>query len=337
MNDYSFLQRLLHRLALGPQAIREMAFDLEHKSRDEQSETAAGRHVLVSSLARAGTTILTRDLHATGEFASLTYADMPFVLAPNLWARLRGRDSGKLERSERAHGDGIEVDSASPEAFEEVFWRTFSATDGDPVTDSGELGRNFAMFIAAVLARYQKQRYLSKNNANIVRLRYLCTQLSQATILVPVRSPLDHAFSLRRQHQRFVKMQSDDRFVLDYMNWLGHNEFGLGYQPAMPDGPPEYPDLDSIDHWLEEWQRVYAKLLKDKQGCGRQLLFVSHERLCAGQSGYWQSLLERIGLATHFANSYRPLKRVEDCGANQQLLGRCLEIHAELENQAHLG
>ena len=30
-----------------------------------------------------------------------------------------------LDFKERAHGDGIKVSTESPEAFEEVFWKTF--------------------------------------------------------------------------------------------------------------------------------------------------------------------------------------------------------------------
>ena len=51
------------------------------------------------------------------------YADMPFILAPNLWSKINLNHQTEL--SERAHGDGILINSESPEAFEEVFWKTF--------------------------------------------------------------------------------------------------------------------------------------------------------------------------------------------------------------------
>ena len=46
------------------------------------------KHVFVSGLARSGTTILLNALYESDEFASLSYKDMPFVLAPNLWSKL---------------------------------------------------------------------------------------------------------------------------------------------------------------------------------------------------------------------------------------------------------
>ena len=39
-------------------------------------------------MARSGSTILLNSIYKTDIFASLTYADMPFVLAPNLWSKI---------------------------------------------------------------------------------------------------------------------------------------------------------------------------------------------------------------------------------------------------------
>ena len=42
--------------------------------------------------------------------------------APNLWSKISFRNKD-LELKERAH-NGIKVSTESPEAFEEVFWKT---------------------------------------------------------------------------------------------------------------------------------------------------------------------------------------------------------------------
>ena len=86
--------------------MRETAFDVEtslisHKETNDDN-------VFVAGLARSGTTILLNALYSSNQFSSLSYKDMPFVLAPNLWSRL----SFKKQESnlvERAHGDGIKV------------------------------------------------------------------------------------------------------------------------------------------------------------------------------------------------------------------------------------
>ena len=86
MNNYSWLQQRLHQFALSTQFMREVTFDAESSliSTNKQNEN----HVFVGGLARSGSTILLNALHKSNEFASLSYKDMPFILAPNLWSKL---------------------------------------------------------------------------------------------------------------------------------------------------------------------------------------------------------------------------------------------------------
>jgi len=66
--DYSFLERLLHRLALHYRPIAEMSVDRDQMTvRADPSAVVLQRHVFVSGLARAGTTVLMRRFHATGQ------------------------------------------------------------------------------------------------------------------------------------------------------------------------------------------------------------------------------------------------------------------------------
>lgn len=84
--------------------MREVTFDLE--SSLISTKYSEEKHVFISGLARSGTTILLNSIYESDIFASLTYSDMPFVLAPNLWAKLSpNRRNNNFK--ERAHGDGI--------------------------------------------------------------------------------------------------------------------------------------------------------------------------------------------------------------------------------------
>ena len=176
--DYSLVERWLHWLALEPRVVRELSFDLERQAlpRERRANGSGGdQPVYVCGLARSGTTVLLRALAKSPLFHSLTYRDMPFVMAPNLWRRITGLTERKLAPAERAHGDGILVDFDSPEAFEEVFWRTFNpqpAAAGafGSVPPSDEAMQAFAEYRAVVA---QPKRYLSKNNNNLVRLAAL--------------------------------------------------------------------------------------------------------------------------------------------------------------------
>ena len=291
--DYSALDKLLHRLALGPLA--EMVHDIERGLYLKSApEARGGRHVFVTGLARAGSTILMREIHRTGSFGSLTYADMPFVLAPNLWAKLAPAKTD-LIRSERAHGDGILVDATSPEALDEIYWRSFFASDYigpaglKPHRPGAEALSGYLDLIRLVLRRTGKTRYLSKNNNQILRLPQLAQAMPDALFLVPIRAPLQHAQSLVAQHKRFL---TADAFTRQYMTWLGHHEFGATHRPFLF-GPVPEGDPSGLDYWLRLWIAVYQHL-GDAVAALPNALLVPHEDLCSDPQ-VWAAICRRIG------------------------------------------
>lgn len=302
--EYSSMAKMTHRLALAAPSRGEMLLDIEHMvSAKPPTEAAEGRHVFVSGLARAGTTVLMRAIYESSQFASLTYRDMPFVMAPNLWARLSQSSKRDMEKTERAHGDSVLVDFDSPEALEEPFWRTFCGKDyikDDrlvPHSADDEVINSYRKFVDHALARYGRGRYLAKNNNNILRLGALRSAFPNASILIPFRSPIDQAASLKKQHERFLDV--DDPFTHDYMSWLAHHEFGPGHRPfdiadGIPDASPE-----TIDYWLALWVNVHRFLVnavEEKSGASN-LIPVSYEDVCSSDRGYWHALCDQIGIA----------------------------------------
>ena len=107
---------------------------------------------------------------------------------------------------ERAHGDGIRISVESPEAFEEVFWMTFSEND-----DHTE--EKFKRYIQLINNKYSKNRYLSKNNQNVKRLNLISKIFPKSKFLFPFRDPIQHANSLLFQHQRSIE-HSKKRYFL---------------------------------------------------------------------------------------------------------------------------
>jgi hypothetical protein len=299
-DSYNRVERWLHWLALEPKVVRELSFDLERQftpSRQLDAHPRGGdRPVYVCGLARSGTTILLRALAKADAFRSLTYRDMPFVLAPNLWRRIAGRSNRQLPAAERAHGDGILVDFDSPEAFEEVFWRTFNpqpATQGafGSVPPTDEAMEAFAQYRALVAA---PRRYLSKNNNNLVRLAALRADPS-ACVMVVYRDPVEAARSLFRQHQRFTSAHRDARFTRAYMSWLAHHEFGLDHRPfafavsRMQAGlAPDHPD-----YWLDYWDAVHRHVLGE---LAPGIHLVDHDRLCEKPAEMLASVLAIAGV-----------------------------------------
>lgn len=330
MSDYSALDRVLHRLALASSVMGEMMHDMERGAFLKSSPADTGQHVFVTGLARAGTTILMREIHRTGQFGSLTYADMPFVLAPNLWAKLSGKGQKAGVKAERAHGDGIEVDTQSPEALDEVFWRMFDGkayigTDGlRPHVPDADLISGYRDLIRLVLRKTGKTRYVSKNNNNILRIGTLAAAMPQADFLVPLRQPLDHAASLLNQHQRFL---TADPFVRDYMTWLGHHEFGATHRPFLFDDRPQ-GDPQTMDYWLRLWISAYCAL-DQAEASAPNICFVPYEALSADPA-VWQAVATRIGVTAGAAEELRPVKDKAPGAHDATLAEQAAALHARL-------
>jgi hypothetical protein len=308
---------------LSPRAVRELTFDLERLFVSD-SPRSEGDHVFISGLARSGTTALLNAIFSTEVFASLSYADMPFVLAPNLWSRIN-RGSKHQEASERAHGDGILVSTDSPEAFEEVFWNTFE-------DDEAESRSKFEAFVDSVLTRYQRERYLSKNNQNHQRLNLIADIFPNSVILVPFRDPSQHAMSLVTQHAKFVEQSDSDPFVGRYMTLIGHTEFGPGYDPLFKDGL-RFSDCFDINHWLEQWLLFYQKL-RDELRSVENAHLVCYESLCASDD-CWKRIQSLIGVdnsdnSAVFSSSVKSIPHDIDAA----ILSECEALYRTLQSQA---
>lgn len=339
VSDYSALDQTLHRLALGSAPVAEMTHDIERGMFLKSAPEDTGRHVFVTGLARAGTTILMREIHRTGQFGSLTYADMPFVLAPNLWARLSSKGSKPSQKAERAHGDGIEVDTQSPEALDEVYWRIFDGAsyiraDGlVPHAPDEDLLSGYRDLIRLVLRKTATRRYVCKNNNNILRIGTLAAAMPDAHFLVPLRDPVSHAASLLNQHQRFLNA---DPFVQDYMTWLGHHEFGATHRPFLfgdrPSGDPM-----TLDYWLRLWIAAYTSLQQAEAGADN-ICFVPYEPL-SGDPAVWQAVARRIGVEPRAAAELRTVSDKEPGPHDPALAATARALHARLtlRGNARLG
>jgi len=273
--NYSFFDRLLHRSALIWPWVGKVSLDLEQFFMSDEKVRMEGQPIFINGLARAGTTILMRTFFETGLFRSLTYRDLPFILMPGIWKRITQLSSQDKAAKERAHGDGIMVSFDSPEAFEEIFWRTFCAKDYifedhiEPHLVGQEVISQFRLFVRQVVIsgdQPNQHRYLSKNNNNIFRLDAIRKAFPEAVIIIPFRDPIQQSISLFQQHRKFSTMQEKDPFIRHYMNWLGHHEFGAthkafkfgnGFSMLETDYTP-----DKVNYWLTIWINTYQYILK---------------------------------------------------------------------------
>jgi hypothetical protein len=337
-SKYSLTSRLLHHLALNSDIRCELLFDLEKYIFSKvQGSSADGNHVFVCGLARSGTTILMRALHQSDKFSSLTYRDMPFILAPNIWSKIIRKSNISMQKEVRAHDDGILVDFDSPEALEEVFWRVFAGKEYihsnflKPHEIDSDIIAAFRDYVALINLKYLKSRYLSKNNNNILRLKGITDTFPNATVLVPFREPLQQAFSLLKQHQNFVIQHREDKFSEKYMSWLVHHEFGLDHRRFLfVDDMYQHSDINTIDYWLHQWINAYSYLLERINTSKKRIFLVGYEDICHKDRLMWQKIIDLVEIPKSNCFDFILSKAIIPTQANGDLKSKASEIYFEL-------
>jgi hypothetical protein len=359
--DYSFADRAVHRLAFATLPAQVALADVEDRLYADRLEgIAAPAPLFITALPRAGTTLLLELCDALPEYCSHTYRDMPFVLCPLLWQRLSGRFQQADGARERAHGDGMMVSADSAEAFEEIIWKFFFKTHYQPdrIIPWGELqNEDFREFLSQHLrkivalrgpAEGVPPRYLSKNNANVARLRGLGELYPGSMFLVPFREPLQHAASLLRQHLRFLELHTEDRFARFYMGAIGHHDFGANFRPLDFDGwlaGRQSTEATTLDFWLEYWMACYGHVLAWARAADAAtrapIHLVSYDRLVAAPAAGLETLAGLIEASdpdafTAQAGRLSPPRahEVDTAGVDAGLLERAQQLHGALGEAA---
>ena len=285
MQNYSNIQKFLHDFVLSKKIINKSLFELEKiiylKNKNKNKNTKYQSHVFITGLPRSGTTSLLNFLFSLDEYASLTYNNMPFILSPN-FSKLFHRKN--ITKKERLHGDGIYFDNSSPEALDEIFFNN----------NEEFVKHEIVNYIKLILICNNKTKYLSKNNLNYKRINIIQSILPNSIFLIPVREPLQHANSLLNQHLNFNQLHKEDDFIKRYMNYLGHNEFGLNHKPWKK--PIHFNDLNNINYWLEQWSLFYEFIYKKFQNY-KNSHFVVYEELV--NPNYVAKILKKINLEKH--------------------------------------
>ena len=337
--DYSEWSMLLHFIALENYNISKVLFNLEKKLFLKKRSKNDRRFIIVSGLARSGTTALTSILYESPRFHALTYANMPFLLSVRLWRTLYKPTRQKLK--ERKHGDQTLFGYKTIEALEEYFFKVFLRDSyiGDSLSEH-EIGEScyddYLSYQDLVSKGDESTIYLAKNNNFILRYRSI-RKLNKAFLLVLLfRTPLDHARSLLRQQLRFTQFQKDEPFILDYMNWLGHHEFGLNHKPFQfgeTQGDTGYA-IDTLNYWLVVWINYYSTVLTLEDDLN--LILVDYLDLLNDPNGLFTCLEECLDVKLQNEIQKFSKKRVtpdESESVDPKLLDRAEAIYRQLLNK----
>jgi len=347
LEDYNWADRMVHRIAFGARAPQQILMDMEDSRFGERlASQMVGPPIFITALPRAGTTLMLEVLSCHPDVATHTYRDMPFVLSPLMWQHLAGKFQVRQEAKERSHGDGMLVSADSPEAFEEVLWQRGCPQDfqHDAIRLREQLDPQFVSSLqrhirAICMARGKSSstatRYVSKNNANIARLGALAAGFPDASIIIPLRHPIDQARSLLRQHKKALASHARSRFARTYVRDIGHFEFGAEHRPIWFEGMEDViarQSPDDLDYWIAYW--ITAARHIQRQGVGK---LVDMTRFTHGNGV--AALYEGLGLAisppalAHAQGLVKPIKQYDgDIGGS--LASEAMDLYEDLRQSA---
>ena len=347
MATYTKLEKELHRQFLGETPISDYLYQrLTNKSKIKK-KNPKNSNIFVTGLARSGTTALLNNLYESRELGSFLYKYMPFILSPKTAKIYANLISDKKSPSlERYHKDGILINSSSPECLDEVFWiksypKIKTSDELRNISISFEILRSYEYLLDSYSAIQNKERMLIKNNNNHQRIISLAKYFDKSHFLLLFREPLSHANSLLSQHRNFLTIQKKDPFILEYMNLIGHREFGMGIKPFLYSSDNEKwsqgLSKESLKYWILQWIHSYEWILNSEVLLNKNIYLISYENICTNKSLY-SKICHKIGLkndnvSTPFksANNY---KLNSDEELDSSIIKRALKIYEELNQKS---
>ena len=234
-------------------------------------------------MARSGTTFLTHLLDSSNYFSTFKYKYLPFYKTPIFWNYVNNLFYLSKKKRQRLHGDNLQVNINSPDSFEELIWKNFLEDyslkgywQKVEHHETSDLPKNLDLFIKKIIYINKRNRYLSKNNNNIFRVKYLLKKYPDSKIIIVIRNPVDLAFSSAKVHFKFLKYHETIKNFSEELSELGHYEFGFQRKMFNLRGNkqlnPQNIRFKTIRSYLERYQDLlnfiienYSNEIGDKQ------------------------------------------------------------------------
>ena len=282
-------------LALGKLESHLLSYDI--------ADIAIEKPIFITGMARAGSTILLEALNTVPATNSFQYRDYPFIHANYFWNIMRLAVPLSRRKTPRAHQDGIEISLRSPEALEEILWvaaypptaRHLTMLDAEH--DNPDFAVSYQNSIKKLLYLRKGTRYLAKNNALMARLPYVHRLFPDARFVVPLRDPVDHVYSLVKQHRLMRDAQNADPASARYMRRNGHFEFGQDFRPIAFEGIDQvlarWDAEDYVQAYAQYWRLYHehiANILTHIPAIRAQTFFITHTDLCQNPAAHLNNL-----------------------------------------------
>lgn len=307
MKKYTVLEKILHRQFLGNSTVSNYLFNRIIEKAKKHSQEESKNHIFVTGLARSGTTALLNKIYSSGEVSSFVYKYMPFTLSPKL-AEIFSNFSkrSKIINTVRFHNDGINININSPECLDEIFWIKSKNLFNEELKNSEEfksqLINAYSYYLDSFSSIDEGKKMVIKNNNNHTRLIELANYFRNSTFILMFREPLSHAKSLLNQHLNFLNLQNNDPFILEYMNLIGHHEFGKNAIPfeyiGIENNWHKKLSKNNLDYWITQWIKTYEWVLNSNIMKLENVLIVPYERLCK-ENSFYKKICKKINVVNY--------------------------------------
>ena len=133
------------------------------------------------------------------------------------------------------------------------------------------------------------------------------------------------------QHQNFLKRGKEDKFLSNYMKWIGHTEFGPHYQFIQSTNLMYIDDID-INHWLEQWYLTYKNCLEIASKVDNFHL-ICYESLCKTKK-VWREIQHLLEIKETYHFDFTESIKDISLNMDSDLLLNCQLIYDKLVNQS---
>ena len=154
--------------------------------------------------------------------------------------------------------------------------------------------KNYREYQKLITPERATSTYIAKNNNLLLRYGSMRSAFPEFKAVFIFRDPIDHAASLRSQHLRFIDLHEQDPFSLEYMNWLGHHEFGKNHKPFKLSEPSTPRAPQTIEYWLQSWIDYHNELLN--RANDQYVTLVDYDEFLSSPQSVLSNLEGRLGL-----------------------------------------
>ena len=274
--------------------------------------------IFISGQARSGTTALVEALNKHEDTGSFIYRDLPFVKTLYFWNLINKIYFKGVKPKPRVHGDGLQVHPDSPDAIEEIIWKSFLSDYRNSgfykILDDNYINDSFKEYYIVQIKkilylRGNKKRYLSKGNYNIFRLKYIKNIFPDAKMIICFREPIETAISACKVHQNFINLSEQNKYFDKSLINNCHFEFGK-YRKSINNNELNI-DRDKIEekyyYYINQWYKIYSIVIKNYVDL-KDVIFINN-RTMSENPDFINILTKRLDLSYNLSSKVTFKKR----------------------------